>query len=104
MIDPRAGLHILSREPVASHAVDDSCNAAAERLRKHDGPTSPVHPELEYEVLSQGSKDPLHEQNFRESSIEHDPRRDLKLLLSFIFLVIAGSGNVVAAKLQAIPM
>jgi hypothetical protein len=98
MIEPRSSPLILRREsPV--RAVDGiSSQDLMERLLEHEEPEFPIHPGLEFEVL-EGA-----EQTIREALAKHDPKKDVKLLLSFVFLVISGSANVVLCKLQAIPM
>lgn len=86
----------------ASVVVDLNLSSdLTERLLAHDEPECPSHPGLEFEVLEQ----PLQQQLLENASSKSiDPTKDLKLLISFVCLVVAGSGNVVAAKLQAIPM
>jgi hypothetical protein len=62
-----------------------------EPMPEHDEPDNPIHPELEYEVLQPGEDD---SQEFvpplptlrRKRTIKND----LKLLVSFVCLVIFG--------------
>jgi hypothetical protein len=74
-----------------------------EQLLEHEEPERPIHPGLEFEVL-EGQPEPAERTLLEEASAKHDPKKDVKLLLSFVFLVISGSANVVLCKLQAIPM
>jgi hypothetical protein len=98
MIEPRGiTAHLHRREVVAVHNNDE------ELLVEHDEPERPIHPALEYEILA-AQDDPI---GLPAQMICRPPRplsKKLKLFISFFFLVIAGTGNAVAAKLQAIPM
>lgn len=80
-------------------------------LVEHEEPETPIHPALEYEVFAAVSESASSNSGDDDSTVaattrqeERAAQKSVKLMISFIFLVIAGSGNVVAAKLQAIPM
>eukprot|EP00977_Amphora_coffeiformis_P000673 scaffold145_cov173-Amphora_coffeaeformis.AAC.14 len=92
MIDPKYSYHILRPEAQASQQtlpVEDE--EPVERLIEHDEPDNPIHPALEYEILHEGE----------DSSTAYVPppvsirrkrtlKNDVKLLVSFVCLVIFG--------------
>jgi hypothetical protein len=98
-MEPRTSPVTRRREPSIRALHGISSQDLIERLLEHEEPDFPIHPGLEFEVL-EGAERTLLE----EASAKHDPKKDVKLLLSFVFLVISGSANVVLCKLQAIPM
>jgi hypothetical protein len=99
-MEPRSS-PVTRRRESSTRAVDGiSSQDLIERLLEHEEPDFPIHPGLEFEVLEGAERNLLEE----EASAKHDPKKDVKLLLSFVFLVISGSANVVLCKLQAIPM
>jgi hypothetical protein len=109
MIEPRGiGLHLHRRE---NSQIDSNNEALTSLIIEHDEPERPIHPALEYEILAldddNDDSSPEETQTPPEPSVDAtkwDHKTNLKLLLSCIFLVISGTGNVVAMKLQAIPM
>ena len=113
MIEPRGIIaHVHRRD---SSVLDGSSSlqiSASELLVEHDEPERPIHPALEYEVLAAVAVDDddqlpataLDEMTPTERPTRNPNTKRLKLVISFIFLVLAGTGNVVATKLQAIPM
>lgn len=124
MIEPRLSLlHVHRRD---SSRADEAFVADLMDL-----PERPIHPALEYEVLvrdddddnnnNQNShlqtthdNDNIHdtsESSFYHSSDDSSPPREkhnttrlIKLLLSFVCLLLTGTGTVVSMKQQAIPM
>jgi hypothetical protein len=93
---------VTRRRESSTRAVDGiSSQDLIERLLEHEEPDFPIHPGLEFEVLEGAERTALLEE---EASAKHDSKKDVKILLSFVFLVISGSANVVLCKLQAIPM
>jgi hypothetical protein len=101
MIEPRSSPFILRRESSVKAGDGKSSHDLTERLLEHEEPERPIHPGLEFEVLE---AQPAERTLLEEASAKHDSKKDVKLLLSFVFLVISGSANVVLCKLQAIPM
>lgn len=99
MMEPRTSPVTRRRESCAKGATGILSQDLIERLLEHEEPEFPIHPGLEFEVLEGAERTLLD-----EVSAKHDPKKDVKLLLSFVFLVISGSANVVLCKLQAIPM
>jgi hypothetical protein len=99
-MEPRTSPVTRRREPSVGSVDGISSQDLTERLLEHEEPDFPIHPGLEFEVLEGAERTLLED----EASAKHDPKKDVKLLLSFVFLVISGSANVVLCKLQAIPM
>lgn len=85
MIEPRGSIYILRRDSTAGEVVQEP----------EEPRTSMILPDLEYEILSSDGS---------ESTRDENNRREGKLILSFIFLIIAGAAHSVLAKLQAIPL
>jgi len=117
MIEPRGSIRILRRESSVD-ASPGSSSQEAENVRTE------IHPNLEYERSSWLSTttddDSQHSEYERaddsrpqhvtstntitSSSVRRKRRKDVKLLLSFIGLIITGASHSVLAKLQAIPL
>jgi hypothetical protein len=94
MIEPRASIHFLhtdSIEPEGYQALSDS----------EDEPLlasfPSLHPGLEFEEAS-------HVSNGSSISSKNNPLKDVRLVLSVLFLTLAGAGNTVLAKLEAISL
>jgi hypothetical protein len=102
MMEPRSSLQIIRRESPARAVDGNASQDLRERLLEHDEPERPIHPGLEFEILETRSE--LGDGTIQEVSAKHDPKKDVKLLISFVFLVISGSANVILCKLQSIPM
>jgi hypothetical protein len=96
MIESHNALHTLRRESVGTQQEAMTVSDLTECLLEHEEPEWPIHPGLEFEILENFAAD--------AANSKHVSRNDAKLLLSFVCLVISGSGNVIASKLQAIPM
>jgi hypothetical protein len=99
-MEPHTSPVTRRREPSVGSVDGLLSQDLIERLLEHEEPERPIHPGLEFEVLEGAERTLLED----EASAKHDPKKDVKLLLSFVFLVISGSANVVLCKLQAIPM
>jgi hypothetical protein len=87
MIEPRRSFQILRPEAQATQSI-----LPEEPPLEHDEPDNPIHPELEYEVLQPGEDDsqefvPLPPPTPRR---KRTIKNDLKLLISFVCLVIFG--------------
>ena len=113
MIEPRGIIaHVHRRDSSILDGNDNLNVSASELLVEHDEPERPIHPALEYEVLAAvdaSDDDDRPATALDETAAPQAPTRNphtkrLKLAVSFIFLVLAGTANVVATKLQAIPM
>lgn len=90
MIDPKYSFQILRPDAQASQSLAEEEEDAGPPI-EHDEPNNPIHPSLEYEVLRAGE----------DSSTDYVPppviprrkrtlKNDVKLLVSFICMVIFG--------------
>jgi hypothetical protein len=107
MGEPTANVHINQRRFIEKNEKECAQNSLTESLMEE--PARPVHVGLEYETMNGIASASQREKEFGEinmsaSSGRQDAKRDVKLALSFVCLVIFGSMNAVGNKLQAIPM
>ena len=117
MIEPRGiRLHLHRRESSQASYSGVNNESLSSLMVEHEEPETPIHPGFEYEVLA-APDDPEEESSAEiEERPEQAPpppqaerkwsrhKRNLKLLISLLLMVVSGTGNVVAMKLQAIPM
>jgi len=97
MVEPRGSIHIRRDSKIPPRLEEEDLTEPL--IMEHDEPETPVHPLLEYEVLPAevGDSELIHRR-------KQQPEHKWKLYVSFVFLVISGSLNVITAKLQAIPL
>ena len=100
MVEPRGSIHIRHDSKIPPLRLEEEEEEVVlEPLLEHDEPETPAHPLLEYEIVpAEGVLEPV------TRSKQEQQHSKWKLYVSFVFLVISGSLNVVTAKLQAIPM
>ncbi|GAX13642.1 hypothetical protein FisN_14Lh347 [Fistulifera solaris] len=126
MIEPRSSLFYLHRKLSYSRPEETEEFFYSEAFDDLQ-PERPIHPALEYEVLLQEEDEEDGNINNNPSNSSHENKEDMtvsaatpetptihstktnksrlvKLVLSFILLLISGTGTVVLMKLQAIPM
>ncbi len=126
MIEPRSSLLHLHRKSSYSRSAETAEIFHAEAFDDLQ-PERPIHPALEYEVLLHEEDDEDENITMNQSNSPQEIKEDMtgrsatpgtpriqntktntsrlvKLVLSFILLLISGTGTVVFMKLQAIPM
>ena len=92
MIDPKYSFQILRPEAQASQTFSED-EPDVGPIIEHDEPDNPIHPELEYEVLHAGEDSSTGYIPPPPTNIQRRKRtikNDVKLLVSFICLVIFG--------------
>lgn len=100
MIQPKHSLQILQRPEAqgsqTGNVGDESEDVVVGPIVEHDEPENPIHPELEYEVLHEGEDSstgyipPLLPPTGTRRRRKRTLKNDVKLLVSFICLVIFG--------------
>ena len=96
MIDPKYSFQILRPEAQASQPlpVGDAPEQEEQPMIEHDEPDNPIHPELEYEVLLAGEDSSTGYVPPAPNPVEVRRKRtlknDVKLLVSFVCLVVFG--------------
>lgn len=95
MIEPKLGLQVLRPEFHASQTFPEDEDLLVGPIVEHDEPETPIHPELEYEVLHEGEDSsmgyippPLLPSTRRRR--KRTLKNDVKLLISFVCLIIFG--------------
>jgi hypothetical protein len=122
MLEPRGAVHstIFRREAstITNNIDDPVLHEPLIQFEDHEEPEFPIHPALEYETRApkeqQQQQQPSREKIARFLLAQQlpEPNRrkrqrliaNLKLSISFLFLVLSGVGTVTFTKLQTIPM
>ena len=132
MIEPRSSLLHVQRRNVSSKTEAEEEGLLRQVVV--DEPERPIHPALEYEVLVDNDEEDDYDEDEhnvsssccnllyekRHADLLHAPEesptiehqhaqtkntfRRIKLCLSFLLLLVSGTGTVVLMKLQAVPM